>query len=45
MEGGNYLCCDFGMDIKAKCRGVQVILMRVVLCPNQTYSSKKNKIK
>ena len=32
------------MGIKAKCGGVQVITMRVVLCPNCVYASEnKNK--
>ena len=31
--GGDYLCCDLGMGIKAKCGGVQFIKVEVVLCP------------
>ena len=41
MWGKNYLCCDFGMGIKAKCGGAQFIRVKVVLCSNHICSSKK----
>ena len=31
------------MRIKAKCGGVQVMIMRVLLCPNCVCASEKNK--
>ena len=37
-----YWCHGLGMRIKAKCEGVHVIIMGVVLCPNCICASKKN---